>query len=1024
MSKKYKVVVNVGKNENNEVIDVVQNQGDRGQTLRIPAKAGAKYQLQEVGKDKNAAPEYVRVKRLGKNLHLTFEDGTQSDVVIEDYYEVMPEGYNGIVGETEQGIFYEYIPEDPNTMGLIPRLADGGELVSVALGGGEVVGSGAEIGLLAFNPLLAALGLAGAGIATAAATAAAGGTGTTTDAPKIVAVTDNVGNPAGASAELVSGGPTNDNTPTLSGTTTPNEVVTVKDGDTVLGTATAGPDGKWSFTPTTALGEGQHSLTASTTANGTTGTSAPFVVEVDTKPPVATLAVDTVTADNLVSVQEAGLQSLPVTGTITDVDSPTTFIEQTDTAGTFGKLSLTAAGVWSYTMNSAQNQFVASQVYTDTFTVMAADGTTQQVSVNITGTNDAPINTLPGTQSTAESTATYITGLSIFDADAGVGSMSVTLAVTNGVLFLTGSDVTFVGNNSASVQVTGTRSDLNTLLASPLGVRFTPTTNFNGTATLSMTTSDGSLSDVDTLNILVSSVNFAPVNTVPGAQTAAEDTNKVITGLSVSDPDGNDNLTVTLAITNGTLTLLTGTGVTLGGNNSTSVTLSGTVSAINALLTTSNAVTYKPTPNFSGSSTLTMTSSDGTLSDSDTVDITVNPANDAPVITDTNLSMATVGTYSGNPAGAVGSLVSSFVGGITDIDSGALQGMAITGVDATKGTLWYSTNGGTNWTQVTGTLSNTNALLIGSDADNRLYFKPVAGVASGLVSSAISFRAWDQTSGAEGTYASTATNGATTAFSTNVETISQMLPVDLNNINSSLGGFVINGESTDDRSGWRVSNAGDVNGDGFDDILIGALTAEVGGTFNAGKSYVVFGKVGLAAINLSAVAAGTGGFVVNGWSESDYMGISVSAAGDVNGDGLADVMVSASNGRFSASAPADNVGHTYIVYGKTSTTAVNASDIAANSGGFYIYGRSSPTATTTNDDELTGKSIRSAGDVNGDGISDFIIGAPDSDPASGADAGRTYVVFGKSTGAISLRDVANGTGGFVVLGESAVERSG
>ena len=199
MSKKYKIVVNVGKNENSEVIDVAQKQGDRGQTLRIQAKSGAKYQLQEVGKDKNAAPEYVRVKRVGKNLHLIFEDGTQSDVIIEDYYGVMPEGYNGIVGETEQGIFYEYIPEDPNTSGLIPRLADGGELVSVALGGGEVVGSGAAIGILAFNPLLAALGLAGAGVAAAAVAAG----GANADAPKIVAVTDNVGNPGGATAELV-----------------------------------------------------------------------------------------------------------------------------------------------------------------------------------------------------------------------------------------------------------------------------------------------------------------------------------------------------------------------------------------------------------------------------------------------------------------------------------------------------------------------------------------------------------------------------------------------------------------------------------------------------------------------------------------------------------------------------------------------------------------------------------------------------------------------------------------------------
>jgi hypothetical protein len=74
----------------------------------------------------------------------------------------MPEGYNGVIGQAENGSFYEYIPEDPDVKGLIPELADGGQAVSVALGGAEVSNAGAAVGvLLGFNPLLAALGLAG-----------------------------------------------------------------------------------------------------------------------------------------------------------------------------------------------------------------------------------------------------------------------------------------------------------------------------------------------------------------------------------------------------------------------------------------------------------------------------------------------------------------------------------------------------------------------------------------------------------------------------------------------------------------------------------------------------------------------------------------------------------------------------------------------------------------------------------------------------------------------------------------------
>jgi hypothetical protein len=144
---------------------------------------------------------------------------------------------------------------------------------------------------------------------------------------------------------------------------------------------------------------------------------------------------------------------------------------------------------------------------------------------------------------------------------------------------------------------------------------------------------------------------------------------------------------VTLGITNGTLTLLTGTGVTLGGNNSTSVTLTGTVNAINALLATTNAVTYKPTPNFNGSSTLTMTSSDGALSDSDTVAITVTPVNDAPVLA----NGSTLGYTENDAATAINTAIT-----VRDVDNSSLVSatVSITGGFATGQDVLSFTNTG------------------------------------------------------------------------------------------------------------------------------------------------------------------------------------------------------------------------------------------------------------------------------------------------------------------------------------------
>ena len=99
-----------------------------------------------------------------------------------------------------------------------------------------------------------------------------------------------------------------------------------------------------------------------------------------------------------------------------------------------------------------------------------------------------------------------------------------------------------------------------------------------------------------------------------------------------------------------------------------------------------------------------------------------------------------------------------------------------------------------------------------------------------------------------------------------------------------------------------MSSAGDVNGDGFDDLIIGASPRMAPATHAtyAGDSYVVFGKAsGFAAeIDLAAVAAGTGGFVIHGQDERDLSGWSVSSAGDINGDGFDDLIIGATEWRW------------------------------------------------------------------------------------------------------------------------------
>jgi hypothetical protein len=293
------------------------------------------------------------------------------------------------------------------------------------------------------------------------------------------------------------------------------------------------------------------------------------------------------------------------------------------------------------------------------------------VSFTVDAVNDAPVVTVPGTQSidedgTATFSAAALDAITVSDVDAGTAPMQVSLHGTFGTASLaTTSGLTFSagdGTGDASMTFTATLAAANTALD---GLAFTPDPNFNddsGTATLDVAADDqgssgagGALSDDQLVSFAVAPVNDAPVNAVPsgvGTTTGVLAVLSVANGkaISVQDVDSaGSQIEVALTATHGTLTLASSSGVTItgGADGTGSVTFHATTANANAAL---DGLTFAPASGFTGQADITVTTDDlgntgagGPLTDTDTFPVTVTDITPKLALGATSVAVSSTG---------------------------------------------------------------------------------------------------------------------------------------------------------------------------------------------------------------------------------------------------------------------------------------------------------------------------------------------------------------------------------------------
>ncbi|MDZ4851884.1 MAG: hypothetical protein SGI77_21555 [Pirellulaceae bacterium] len=242
--------------------------------------------------------------------------------------------------------------------------------------------------------------------------------------------------------------------------------------------------------------------------------------------------------------------------------------------------------------------------------------------------------------------------------------------------------------------------------------------------------------------------------------------------------------------------------------------------------------------------------------------------------------------------------------------------------------------------------------------------------------------------------------------------------IDLTTVGTTTSGTTFFGSFTGDYTGRSISGAGDVNGDGFDDLLIGAHFGDAlnNTKLNAGDTFLVFGKASWAAtIDLANVGGSVAGTKIYGADTLDQSGFSVSRAGDINGDGFDDLFIGAYSADGSANSKS-NSGESYIIFGAAMMpTAIDQLNVGTSVPGIVLFG--------VDIDDFSGRSVSGAGDVNGDGFDDILIGANRADGLGNTKlyAGESYLIYGSDFAAAvthlgtSASETLTGTSGANVM---------
>lgn len=227
-------------------------------------------------------------------------------------------------------------------------------------------------------------------------------------------------------------------------------------------------------------------------------------------------------------------------------------------------------------------------------------------------------------------------------------------------------------------------------------------------------------------------------------------------------------------------------------------------------------------------------------------------------------------------------------------------------------------------------------------------------------------------------------------------------------------GFSVSGATVAGLGHSVSAGAGDVNQDGAGDLIVGAPGADVNGA-DSGQAYVLFGMEltavddGFDAVIEAAALDGSAGFLFNGGAAGGLAGSAVGGGADLNADGVDDPFIGAP-----ASAAGGQAGAAQVVFGDAQLGAGAPIDLGALDG---VNGFTAATATpTTTAADLLGTAVAAAGDIDGDGIDDLIIGAP-------ANGGAASVLFGRiAGGAVSTTSYALPAAAFSIEGSAAAAR--